>query len=122
MKKPLTPEAKFAVASLVCGIAAIAYPACITGPIGSVAAIILGILGVKSEKRCLAIAGIVLAGLSLAMLALLAFLEYRHPALPGLIFASLCLLLPPCLLACRWLPMTWAVYDFDDCSAIDLHC
>jgi hypothetical protein len=77
-KPPLTTSAKYAIASLVCGIVALAYPACITGPIGSLAAIILGIMGIKSEKRGLAIAGIVLGSLALAIFALLTYLEYQN--------------------------------------------
>ena len=67
-KKALTPKAKLARAALICGIVALAYPACITGPIGSVAAIIMGILGIRSERRGSAIAGIVLGCVALAML------------------------------------------------------
>jgi uncharacterized membrane protein len=55
-----------------------AYPACITGPIGSIAAIVLGILGIRSEKRGSAIAGIVLGVLAIAVFALLTYLEFQN--------------------------------------------
>ena len=77
-KRALTTNGKLAIASLVCGIVALAYPACITGPIGSVAAIVMGILGIRSEKRGSAIAGIVLGGLAIAIFALLAYLEIQN--------------------------------------------
>ena len=77
-KQSLSTNAKFAIASLVSGIIALAYPACITGPIGSIAAIIIGVLGIKSEKRGFAIAGIVLACIALAILVLLTYLEYHN--------------------------------------------
>ncbi len=66
---------KLATASLVCGIVALAYPSFITGPIGSVAAIVTGILGLRSKKRGRAIAGMVLAGLALAVFGILTYLE-----------------------------------------------
>ena len=66
---------KLATASLVCGIVALAYPGFITGPIGAVAAIVTGILGLRSEKRGRAIAGMVLAGLALAIFGILTYLE-----------------------------------------------
>jgi hypothetical protein len=66
---------KMATVSLVCGIVALAYPSFITGPIGSVAAIVTGILGLRSEKRGRAIAGMVLAGLALVIFCVLTYLE-----------------------------------------------
>ena len=74
----LTLNGKLAIASLVCGIIALAYPACITGPVGSIAAIVLGILGIRSERRALAIAGIALGGLAIAAFVVLTYLEIQN--------------------------------------------
>lgn len=75
--RPRSTKAKLAIASLVCGLVALAYPACITGPIGSIAAIVMGIMGIRSEKRGSAKAGIVLGVLAIAVFALLTYLEFQ---------------------------------------------
>lgn len=77
-KKPLTPNGKLARISLYCGIGAVAYPAAITGPIAALAAIVLGTLGIRSEKRGNAIAGIVLGGLAIGAFVLLTYLAIEN--------------------------------------------
>jgi hypothetical protein len=56
---------KCALAAFWCGLASVAYPFCITGPLCAIAAIVLGCMGLKSASRWWSIVGIVLAVLSL---------------------------------------------------------
>lgn len=53
----------FAVASLVLGI--VSYVVCCVGPITQILAVIFGIMGIKSSKKGLAIAGIILGALGI---------------------------------------------------------
>ncbi len=53
----------FAVASLVLGI--VSYVVCCVGPITQILAVIFGIIGIKSSKKGLAIAGIILGALGI---------------------------------------------------------
>ena len=55
----------FAVASLVLGI--VSYVACCVGPITQILAVIFGIIGIKSSKKGLAIAGIILGALGIVL-------------------------------------------------------
>lgn len=65
----------FATASLVCGLAAIAWPHFITALGAGIAAIFFGGLGVKSERRGLAVSGIVLGALGLVAFGGFVYLE-----------------------------------------------
>ena len=53
----------FAVASLVLGI--VSYVVCCVGPITQILAVIFGIIGIKSSKKGLAIAGIILGAIGI---------------------------------------------------------
>lgn len=79
-------NAKYATASFIFGIVALAYPTWITGPIGAVAAIIFGLAGFKSEKRGSAIKGMVFAVLALIVFASITFFEHQtRTALNGIL-------------------------------------
>jgi len=71
----LTFNAKLATAALIAGIVAIAYPTWITGPIGAVVAVVCGIQGIRSERRGIAITGLVLAALAMLILVVSVFID-----------------------------------------------
>jgi hypothetical protein len=73
-----TGREPYATAALVCGIVAMAWPACITGPLGAAAAIIFGIMGVRSRRRGSAIAGIALGCLALTWFGVETYFECRN--------------------------------------------
>jgi len=60
-----------------CGIAALAYPTCLTGPIAGVVALILGFLGLKSPKRNRAYWGMGLGSAALLIYLVMATLQYQ---------------------------------------------